>query len=587
MDRMMKNMAAPIALSCAISAVASNALAANYVVACVGDSITYGHGSTEGRTYPAQLQEILGEGWQVLNFGHNARTALDDGKEWNGTEGMGYRSSPEFEKAKKSKPDVVIFMLGTNDSKPINWDDRSEDFKHDYTALVDDFLALDPAPVVIIGVSPFVKKDSFSIREWVVGEEIAPWQKAFAAERSLPCVDAHELLRKNAAEAFIGDGVHPNNTGYGFLANAFAAKLRELEPTLASRRAAHPRPIPIPRMEFDQEAAFAFLHVTDIQDRGKLSDRSAAVLRSSIAATKPALVVLTGDNVDGGWNGKEAFVKAMEPVVKIFEETGTKFCVTFGNHDSEKTGDDSFTRQQQYNWFRERGGKLFVDHDQPMLSGVGSGAIDIAVPDGGPALFRLYVMDSGDNAKGGGFDGCRRDQIEWYEGIAENLPHLWFQHIIVPDAADHGLFRAAAEGGVDMVVRGEKIKAALSEGVAGELKGSLNATKWETYRDEDHTFQGRTLYQSWIRNGRMKGAFFGHDHFNTFDGIDENGIRIGATKALTVTAFNDGDPGLRLFVIHADGSFETESATEKKPFPAAEGGRPYRPAPLPLPRAKP
>lgn len=583
----MKKMALPLALSCALTAAAPDAMAAaDYVVACVGDSITFGHGSTDGKTYPAQLQGLLGAGWDVKNFGHNARTALDDGKEWNGVDGMGYRSSPKFKEALDSKPDVVIFMLGTNDSKPINWDDHAEDFKHDYASLVDDFLAISPPPMVIIGVSPFVKKDSFSIREMVVGGEIAPWQTAFAAERGLPCVDAHELLRKNSKDTFTGDGVHPNNAGYTVLAEAFAKELREIEPVLAERRTAHPRPIPIPRMEFDSEASFVFLHVTDIQDRGKLSDRSAAVLRSSISATKPALVILTGDNVDGGWNGKEAFVKAMDPVIRIFEEAGTRFCVTFGNHDSEKTGADCLSRQQQYDWFRERGGKLFVDHDQPMLSGVGSGAIDIAVPDGGPALFRLYIMDSGDNAKAGGFDGCRRDQIEWYENIAENLPHLWFQHIIVPDAADNGLFRAATEGGVDMTVRGGKIKAALSEGVVGELNGSLNATKWEIYRDDDHTFQGRTLYQSWVRNGRMKGAFFGHDHLNTFDGIDKNGIRIGATKALTVTAFNNGDPGLRLFVVHPDGSFETETATEKKPFPAAEGGRPYRPASLPLPYAK-
>ena len=72
------------------------------VVACVGDSITYGHGASDrgSKSYPAQLQALLGDGWTVLNFGHNARTALDEGKEWNGQGGMGYRKSPEFAKAK-------------------------------------------------------------------------------------------------------------------------------------------------------------------------------------------------------------------------------------------------------------------------------------------------------------------------------------------------------------------------------------------------------------------------------------------------------------------------------------------------------
>ncbi|MBQ3809781.1 MAG: nitroreductase family protein [Kiritimatiellae bacterium] len=210
------------------------------VVACVGDSITYGHGASDrgSKSYPAQLQALLGEGWDVRNFGHNARTALDEGKEWNGQGGMGYRKSPEFAKAKDAKPDVVLFMLGTNDSKPVNWGEDGAGVKRDYAKLVDDFLALAPAPVVVVGVSPFVKKDSFSIREKIVGGDLGPWQRAFAAERGLPLVDAYEATKAAAETSYIGDGVHPNDAGYGVIAAAFASKLRELEPALRERRAA-------------------------------------------------------------------------------------------------------------------------------------------------------------------------------------------------------------------------------------------------------------------------------------------------------------------------------------------------------------
>ena len=216
-------------LCAAIAGAAFSASAAEpIVVACVGDSITYGHGASNRgeKSYPAQLQALLGEDWDVRNFGHNARTALDDGKEWNGQGGMGYRKSPEFAKAKDAKPDVVLFMLGTNDSKPVNWDGKADDVKRDYAKLVDEFLALAPAPVVVVGASPFVKKDSFSIREKVVGGELAPWQRAFAAERGLPLVDAYEATKAAAETSYIGDGVHPNDAGYGVIAAAFAAKLR-------------------------------------------------------------------------------------------------------------------------------------------------------------------------------------------------------------------------------------------------------------------------------------------------------------------------------------------------------------------------
>lgn len=203
------------------------------VVACVGDSITYGHGASKRMltSYPAQLQALLGEEWAVTNFGHNARTALDEGREWNGARGMGYRKSPEFAKALACKPDVVIFMLGTNDSKPVNWDGHADEVKRDYAKLVDDFLALEPRPVVVIAASPFVKKDSFSIRECVVGGELVPWQRDFAASRKLPFVDVYSATKAAAAESYIGDGVHPNDAGYGVIAETFATALRTLEIT--------------------------------------------------------------------------------------------------------------------------------------------------------------------------------------------------------------------------------------------------------------------------------------------------------------------------------------------------------------------
>ena len=345
-----------------------------------------------------------------------------------------------------------------------------------------------------------------------------------------------------------------------------------------------------PRFDFDADGSFALFQVSDIQDQGKLSQRSADVLRAALAAAKPRLVVLTGDNVNTASNRRDAFAGAMEPVVKIFEEFRTPFCVTFGNHDSERAGDDFLARQEQYDWLKQRGGELFVDHDVPELTGVGSGCIELFVPGAEKPSVRLFPMDSGAYSSGG-YDGCHADQIAWYERVAaDGVPHLWFQHIIVPDANDTGLFRAAKEGekGIKMRVRGEDVQAVPAEGVLGELKEHTCPPGWGAYRDKEHTVEGRTLYDAWRANGHLVGAYFGHDHMNTFDGVDENGIRLGATKALTVHSYNDGDPGLRLFVVHPDGSFETEHATEKHPFPVPADGRPYRPAaPQPLPRAVP
>ena len=50
-------------------------------VACVGNSITYGSRveNREQNSYPAQLQRLLGEEYEVVNFGVSATTALYKG----------------------------------------------------------------------------------------------------------------------------------------------------------------------------------------------------------------------------------------------------------------------------------------------------------------------------------------------------------------------------------------------------------------------------------------------------------------------------------------------------------------------------
>ena len=50
-------------------------------VACIGDSITYGAAieDRDNQSYPAQLQRLLGDGYDVRNFGRNARTLSSKG----------------------------------------------------------------------------------------------------------------------------------------------------------------------------------------------------------------------------------------------------------------------------------------------------------------------------------------------------------------------------------------------------------------------------------------------------------------------------------------------------------------------------
>ena len=332
-----------------------------------------------------------------------------------------------------------------------------------------------------------------------------------------------------------------------------------------------------PDFDFGADGAFRFFHITDVHEEGNPSTRPYDLLRAEIERRRPSLVVGTGDFTSCR-NSRTDFERDMRRLLDVLRETRTPLCFTFGNHDSERHGPDLWTRRQQYDLYRAwLGDALFVDHDVPGLSGVGSGVVRLHRPGEARAAFHLFVMDSGDYSHidpatgekrdvpwGWGYDGCRADQIAWYERVSGDVPCLWFQHIIVPDANDTGLFVEATpeESKVVMPLCGRNVPVKVAPGVRGEIKEPTCPPPWEPYRDAAHTHEGRTLYESWLHMGNLRGAYFGHDHVNSFDGTDRNGIRLGMTKALTVGSYNDGRPWLRVFDVREDGSFETELATE-------------------------
>lgn len=174
-------------------------------VACVGDSIT--QGGKRGN-YPSQLQEMLGEGWKVMNFGHSGRTLLKKGDH-------SYWDSDRYAKALESKPDAVIIKLGTNDTKPQNWKFKDE-FVSDYKELIQSFQKLESAPrIYLCKPCPVVGKGAFRITNAGVEEQI-PLIEKLAAEMNLGLIDMHTPLEDKPE--LIPDRVHPNAKGYGVMA---------------------------------------------------------------------------------------------------------------------------------------------------------------------------------------------------------------------------------------------------------------------------------------------------------------------------------------------------------------------------------
>ena len=186
------------------------------VVACVGDSITQGVGAEKGKAYPSQLQELLGDQWEVKNFGVSGRTLLKHGDH-------PYWIEKAYENALASNPSVVVIMLGTNDTKPQNWKFKDE-FVGDYKALVQSFQALPSKPKVFIcRPVPVPEPGNYGINEKGVQEEI-PMLDGLAKELNTGVIDMHAALEGKSE--MLPDHVHPNTAGAGEMAKAAAAAVK-------------------------------------------------------------------------------------------------------------------------------------------------------------------------------------------------------------------------------------------------------------------------------------------------------------------------------------------------------------------------
>lgn len=184
-------------------------------LACVGDSITAGVGAARGKSYPAQLGGLLGEKWKVGNFGNSGSTLLNSGNK-------PYQKQKSFSDALKFEPQVVVIMLGTNDTKPGNWKRKSE-FIGDYHDLLGKFAKLSTKPRIFICYPvPVPGKGNFGINEAAIQEQ-SPMIKKIAEQAKVGVIDMYAALKDHPET--LPDRVHPNTAGAGKMAQAAFAAL--------------------------------------------------------------------------------------------------------------------------------------------------------------------------------------------------------------------------------------------------------------------------------------------------------------------------------------------------------------------------
>ena len=187
-------------------------------VACVGNSITFGAGIKDQirDSYPAVLGRMLGNGYEVQNFGRSGATLLRNGNQ-------PYWKAPEYQGAKNFNPDIVVIKLGSNDSKPLNktyW----YDFEKDLSNMVDTFRLLPSKPKIYLCLpAPAFGVGNFGITDSVLINVIFPQIKKVVKAKKTELIDLHTALINSSD--LLPDRIHPNEAGAVLIAKAVAKGL--------------------------------------------------------------------------------------------------------------------------------------------------------------------------------------------------------------------------------------------------------------------------------------------------------------------------------------------------------------------------
>ncbi len=181
-------------------------------IACVGNSITQGAGveNPKENSFPAQLASMLGDAYEVQNFGRSGATLIKKGD-------LPYWETGQYQGALKFNPDMVFIKLGTNDTKPQNRIYLDSDYINDYKDLIASFQQLSSKPrVVLIVPVPVFSTGDKGISSGTLEDIIIPKVRQIAYETGCEIINMYNHFLD--LSELVPDKVHPNSAGAKIIA---------------------------------------------------------------------------------------------------------------------------------------------------------------------------------------------------------------------------------------------------------------------------------------------------------------------------------------------------------------------------------
>ncbi|MGN0531303.1 MAG: metallophosphoesterase family protein [Eubacterium sp.] len=317
-------------------------------------------------------------------------------------------------------------------------------------------------------------------------------------------------------------------------------------------------------LKFSNDNKFKIMHITDIQEIPNVSQDTLNLLNAALDSEKPDLVVLTGDQIKGygisyKGSGDGLLQNVSATIKKIMEPITSRniaFAVTFGNHDRQVGISNSEQLEKIYKALPN------CIYDDKNAFDAGTYNIPIYSSDGKRIAFNLYLIDSGTDKKGGGYDPVSKSQIEWYKNTRESLkqndkyiPSILFQHI--PLCEYYYLLKKVAPH------KPKSIRAYRTH--KNEFYNLANTGIGNFLEPPSIPDVNTGEFDEISKNGDVLAVFVGHDHKNDFIGKYKN-VYMGFTPSAGFNEYGNGlNRGVRIIELDENDiySFATRIVTYK------------------------
>ncbi|MCQ2472175.1 MAG: metallophosphoesterase [Clostridia bacterium] len=330
----------------------------------------------------------------------------------------------------------------------------------------------------------------------------------------------------------------------------------------------------LPPLRFSKDGSFKILHITDIHkvhplmdddiDRTipeKKNENTLNTISKAIEKTSPDLVVFGGDNIGGHWDEMtdEFALWCLQKIIGEVKKFNVPLAVVFGNHDGQNehiaqllSREIQMSIYMGYDNFRG----CFNEAD---VYGCGNYHLPVLKNNSDEVMWNIWCFDSNDYPRKADrtvisydADCVHSDQLQWYENtvkkekeqFGKTIPAVLFQHMPVNQVFD--FIEECDEKDSDYEHSGKFFRAK-----DGAIKSGRLLEK------PCPPMEDRKEFQSWVKCGDIKAAFFGHDHINSFC-FEKDGIELYQTIGCGYETYGN-DHGGRLITLYENGTYETET----------------------------